>query len=247
MERARIWAVRCVHESKLYRENCFLTLTYSPEKLPPLGSLRPKDFTLFMKRLRKSIHPAKIRFFQCGEYGEKLLRPHHHCIIFGWWPPDAVMLKKTGKTTLYTSPLIEKLWGNGFITVGMVNYESAGYVARYVLKKVNGDHADSHYMGKIPEYTTMSRRPGIGNAWIKKYYNDVYKSDELVYGLGKITKAPRYYDKIFEKEFPEEFEKIRKERVKTAVNGEYNAPDRVRVREKLLRARLSNLDRKIHS
>jgi hypothetical protein len=30
-----------------------------------------------MKRLRKKISPLKIRFFHCGEYGDKTRRPHY--------------------------------------------------------------------------------------------------------------------------------------------------------------------------
>ena len=50
----------------MHRENCFITLTYANEKLPPKGSLRPRDFVLFMKHLRKFVRPAVIRFFHCG-------------------------------------------------------------------------------------------------------------------------------------------------------------------------------------
>ena len=38
LERSRQWAVRCMHEASLYEDNCFLTLTYSPEFLPSDGS-----------------------------------------------------------------------------------------------------------------------------------------------------------------------------------------------------------------
>lgn len=248
LERARTWAVRCVHEASLYRENCFLTLTYSPENLPNGGSLNPRDFVLFMKKLRKRIGRMgkKIRFIQCGEYGEMLERPHHHVIIFGWSPEDKLLWKKEGNVRLYISPLLAEVWGKGHVTVGDVTYESANYVAKYVLKKVGGDAAKEHYKGKIPEYITMSRRPGLGRYWYDKYKDDVYRNDKLVYGLGKITKSPRFYDKIFEKEFPAEFEKIRKERVKTATSLGYNAPERVKIREKLAEARQKFTVRKIH-
>ena len=45
---------RCaVSTSKLYEHNLFVTLSYEDDKLPPGGSLRPRDFVLFMKKLRK--------------------------------------------------------------------------------------------------------------------------------------------------------------------------------------------------
>src|SRR4051794_29862641 len=52
LERSRQWAIRCSHEAKLHEENCFITLTYAPEHLPPGGTLVVKDFQDFMKRLR---------------------------------------------------------------------------------------------------------------------------------------------------------------------------------------------------
>ena len=33
LERSRQWALRCFHESKLYEDNCFVTLTFSDENL----------------------------------------------------------------------------------------------------------------------------------------------------------------------------------------------------------------------
>lgn len=245
IDQSKEWAVRCVKEASSYKENCFLTLTYAPEKLPENGSLNPRNFTLFMKKLRKALK-TKIRFFQCGEYGTNLDRPHHHCIIFGWMPPDIKLWKSKGNVKLYTSETLEKIWGNGFVIIGHVTFESAAYIARYILKKMNGPEAEEHYQGKHPEYITMSRRPGIGNEWINKYHNDVYKDDNLHYGLGKITKPPRYFDKFYQKFYPEEFEKIKKERIKREVNSDYNSEYRLSVRKKLQEARLKNIKREIH-
>lgn len=42
LEKSRQWAIRCVHEASLYENNCFITLTYSPENLPEDGSLKKK-------------------------------------------------------------------------------------------------------------------------------------------------------------------------------------------------------------
>ena len=56
LERSRQWAVRCLHESKLHADNCFLTLTYSEEHLPRDGSLHIKHVQDFLKRLRKFVY-----------------------------------------------------------------------------------------------------------------------------------------------------------------------------------------------
>lgn len=60
LEKARQWAVRCMHEASLYDKNCFVTLTYDEDYCPE--SLIPEHFVLFMKRLRKR-YGAGIRFF----------------------------------------------------------------------------------------------------------------------------------------------------------------------------------------
>ena len=98
---------------------------------------------------------------------------------------------------LYTSVILEKIWGRGFCTIGEVNFETAGYTARYIAKKINGDKADEHYTTSHPitgdiirlqsEYNTMSRKPGIGKDWYQKYTSDIYPSDFLIY-KGKTIK-----------------------------------------------------------
>ena len=82
LEKARQWALRCSHEASLHENNCFVTLTYSDKNLPKYNSLELRDFQKFMKRLRKHFDGG-IRFFHCGEYGDKNGRPHYHAILFG--------------------------------------------------------------------------------------------------------------------------------------------------------------------
>ena len=75
------WAIRCVCESQMHLDNCFLTLTYDEESLPQYGSLEYRHVQLFFKRLRKKI--GAFRYFVCGEYGPHGDRPHYHALIFG--------------------------------------------------------------------------------------------------------------------------------------------------------------------
>ena len=180
LDRARGWAIRCVHEASLHHQNCFLTLTYDQQHLPPDGSLRKEDMQLFLKRLRKHLHPAKIRFFQAGEYGENTFRPHHHCLLFGYDFPDKLLIRSSGQNPLYNSATLDRLWSYGFCSIGALTFDSACYTARYVMKKITGDNADNHYQGKVPEYVTMSRRPGIGSEWYTKYQSDLYNHDRCV-------------------------------------------------------------------
>ncbi|MFN7611381.1 MAG: hypothetical protein ACK5QX_10675, partial [bacterium] len=78
LARASQWATRIAHEASLHEANSFLTLTYSNEHLPADLSVDVIALQKFMKRLRKALYPAPVRFVACGEYGENTLRPHYH-------------------------------------------------------------------------------------------------------------------------------------------------------------------------
>lgn len=223
LEYSRNWAVRCVHEASLYQDNCFLTLTYHPDHLPDGGNLNKKDFQDFMKRLRKKLQPRKIRFFMCGEYGtnqdltttSSIGRPHFHALIFNYDFPDREHLETNNGNKLYTSKILSKIWKKGHASIGDLTFESAAYVARYCLKKINGDGNESlgvpsardHYIRTdditgecwylIPEFTTMSRRPGIAYDWFKKYQSDLTK--DFITMNGVKMRPPKYYDKLLAK------------------------------------------------
>lgn len=195
LERSRVWAMRCMHEAQLHPVNLFATFTYDDEHLPPNGSLRPEDFVLFLKRLRKA-YPHEIRYFQCGEYGENLARPHHHALLFNLELPDKRLIPgPPGAVPLFRSEQLDQLWRQGATTVGHVTFDAAAYVARYSLKKITGPSAAQHYAGRLPEYLTMSRRPGIGRYWLQRFKGDVYPDDQVVIRGGLKCKPPRYYDK----------------------------------------------------
>lgn len=192
LERARQWALRCMHESSLYEENSFLTLTYNDDNLPEGGSLVLSHFQNFMKRLRKSVKKT-VRFLHCGEYGELNARPHYHCLLFNHGFPDRKLYTERNGIRLYVSDALSKLWPFGFSTIGDVTFESASYVARYSLKKVTGYSAEAHYGSRKPEYITMSRRPGIGKGWYEKFKTDVYPRDRVIV-RGFPSRPPRFYD-----------------------------------------------------
>lgn len=201
LKRSHQWAVRCVHEAQMHEDNCFITLTFNDYELVMRDqrSINVKDFQNFMKKLRNSTF-KKIRFFHCGEYGEKFMRPHYHAILFGYDFPDKVLFADRGGKKLYVSQKLNDLWPYGFSTIGDVTFDSAAYVARYCTKKITGDNADNHYMTEdgemlTPEYCTMSRRPGIGKTWFEKYQSDVYPHDYCEVE-GKKIPPPRYYDEL---------------------------------------------------
>lgn len=196
LEYSRQWAVRIMHEAQLHEWNTFVTLTYSeaPE------SLRYSDFQAFMRRLRKARGYA--RFFCSGEYGEEKARPHFHAVLFGVRFQDGVYLGKSpAGFRLFRSEELSALWKLGHVSFGSVTFESAAYVARYVMKKVTGDGAAVHYGARVPEFARMSLKPGIGARWLEKFWCDVFPAGRVV-ARGFESNAPRYYRKKFAERFP---------------------------------------------
>ncbi len=255
LERSRQWAVRMVNEAQMHDENSFLTLTY--KVVPDDLSVHVEHFQDFMKKLRSRLSPKRIRFFHCGEYGEhcvecdlprnkcrccefvgQLARPHYHCIVFGFSFPDRVYYKSVNGCRYFQSVFLDSVWNRGMSVVGDVTFESCAYVARYVTKKINGEKAFDHYWSLdrrtgevvpiVPEYCTMSRRPGIGASWFKKFGQEVVSSDSVVV-RGREMKPPRFYESMYDEI---ELEAVKGERECASHKRDFDStPDRLRVRE----------------
>jgi len=259
IRKSREWAVRCHHEASLHEQNSFVTLTYDDEHLPddpdlgqpPGGTLVCRDLTLFLKRLQKRFG-AGIRHYGCGEYGEKLGRPHYHLCIFNFSPPDLVLFKVREHLRLYTSETLDGLWGMGFTLTGDVTFQSAAYVARYVMKKINGPQSTSHYetvdqatgeiTHKLPEFPAMSR-DGIGKNFYEQYKSDIFPHDFVVI-KGKKFPVPKYYDRQYEITDANDFARLRARRVRNAkLKSDNNTTARLRVRESVLLSKLDRLTR----
>ena len=255
LERSRQWAIRCHHEASLHESNVFITLTYNDEHLPTDESIHVRELQLFMKRLRKK-YPHKIRFYACGEYGENFGRPHYHACLFGHDFKDKKIWKLTNnEEPLYRSKSLEKLWPYGHSSIGEVTFQSAAYVARYIMKKQTGKNAEEYYSHinkttgeitqRVPEFTTMSRRPGIGKEWLNQYVSDVYPSDEIIIN-GKRMKPPKFYDNQYEIEYPSDFEKLKKIRKQSVQKHKSNnTPERLAVREKIHELKAERLIRNL--
>lgn len=240
LDYARQWAIRCCHEAHLHHDNCFLTLTY--RDIPENGSLQPKHMQDFLKRLRKSIEPKKIRFFQCGEYGDSTSRPHHHMLLFNHRFDDMLIIRR-GDYPLFNSATLDQLWGHGFCSIGELNFDTACYCARYILKKITGEPAADHYSGRKPEYTTMSRRPGIGRGFYDLYPGDIYNFDRVVVTDQFLCKPPKFYDKLFEVDQPEKFQQIKEERRRKAIENTENTPERRKIKKELTSIRQKQISR----
>lgn len=181
------WASRCVLESKLHQENCFITLTYNEANVPPDRNLKKQDYQLFLKRLRKQTG-KKIRYFIAGEYGGQTYRPHYHAIIFGWKPNDLKYLKKDGETVLYTSKTLEKIWGKGFTSVGIQMEVNA---IKYTAKYLNKLQTMPIWVKQKP-FTQASTNPGIG-----KYALTLEMIEQGgIYINGIKYSLPRYFKKL---------------------------------------------------
>ncbi len=145
INKRRVWTHRLMLESFCHDLSCFVTLTYDDEHISENHSLVKRDVQLFMKRLRKAFEPRKIRYYLAGEYGETTSRPHYHAILFGVGISDG--------------EVIGNCWPHGHIMVGTCSRESIQYVAGYVTKKCVGK---SDALGRLPEFSFMSRKPGLG-------------------------------------------------------------------------------------
>ncbi len=186
MAYARQWASRCALEASLTPErNYFVTLTYDNNHLhwssEGLPTLFYDDMTKFIKRLRRhnQYHygDQDIRYYYCGEYGDTTARPHYHILLFNVTLLDLKPISKNKfGNVLYTSQTLEELWSHGLVCVGDLNWNTAAYTARYVMKKHKGFDRLMYQQSALAEpKVQMSRRPGIGVPWMQQYGSYLFK------------------------------------------------------------------------
>lgn len=214
LQQASEKALRCVLESSMYEYNSFITLTYSEENLKS-AKLQYRDFQLFIKKLREHIAErnyndptSRIGVFAAGEYGDKNKRPHWHAIIFNWQPHD---LKHHGISELgddiFTSKSLDALWGKNDKSkapcqIGAVTLKSAGYVARYALKKLTHGKDQEHDFHPIAR---SSSKHAIGKKWLEKFYwSDCFAQGHIRHD-GKKFPIPRYFERWLQKNKPSEW------------------------------------------
>lgn len=228
IDRSEAWAIRATHEARMAKYDwpgepgsCFLTLTYSPEAVPTDYSVRKDVMQRFMKRLRKKIG-VSVRYLLCGEYGERRGRPHFHILLFGYQFPDRRPWRKVRGHQLFRSAELEEVWTEGSAEIGTVTFQSARYVAGYVVKKLGGDKADEAYWRQSPvdgetykvepEFGAMSLKPGLGESWFAKFHGDVFPLDHVIID-GQPKKPPRYYEKLYGEDRMEPIKRARKARI----------------------------------
>lgn len=259
LDYSRNWADRMVAEASLYESNYFITLTYSDEYLPPkrenspIHSLSKRDAQLFIKRLRSALPDQKIRYFIAGEYGPTTMRPHLHMILFNCKLDDLKFLKENElKQPYFVSETIAKCWHpdgvynnkksgddiitNGFHSVCNVSWDTCAYVARYVVKKQKGQGAEVYEKFNFaPEFSCMSRKPGIGHDYMVDHMEELYAYGSINIPTkdgAKSIRPCKYYDTLFDIEYPEVMKEIKIDRQEAAI--QYNK----------IRSNLTNLNYK---
>lgn len=240
LQRGRDWTVRCLHEARLHESSLFLTLTYDDDHLfvpDAHPSLNPIDMTLFFKRLRKAGH--RVRYFYCGEYGERTDRPHYHAIVFGLQLSDLKESFKRNGYKYFTSRFLDDVWKLGSVVVSDVTPDSVAYTAGYCLKKLYGPDATLWYAQRqtIPPFVRMSRRPGIGADYFSRYKMDMRNDYTMLSSTFK-SKLPRFYDKLLKVSDSDDLERrkaARKDRAWSQLSEQ--SKRRLAQREAIARAR----------
>lgn len=194
-------------------------------------TLVPDHLKNFIKRLRRNFEyeygHTGVRFFACGEYGPLNARPHYHLILFNCPLDDLKKERCSDGYVYYRSKFIEKAWSCktaegdrrpfGYVSVTDFSFETAAYVARYMLKKHKGK--DSSYYeenGLYPEFTRCSRRPGLAYQYFQMHKDEIYSYDQVVITNGRGTPLkchpPKYYDRLFDIDNPDEMAIIKDKR-----------------------------------
>lgn len=217
-EQARQTAVRITHEATLWQANSFVTLTYGDTHLPAHGSLNYEDLVKFWKRLRKKV--GSLRYYAVGEYGDKTLRPHYHACLFGHDFTKGSILIKGEPHKLWTSPMLNEIWGLGNVTIGQLNFQTARYTASYVTKKLRSkqryvrvDEESGELVAVTQPRAFMSRN--IAKGWWIKWGHHLKNHDTVIIN-GQEHKPPKAYDRWLGEQSEQELGKIKEYRVKNA-------------------------------
>lgn len=210
LDYARSWAVRAINEASTHEKNIFLTLTFSDENIGN-NTLDYSHFQKFIRSLRDYQRDnnlqTEIGYLTIGEYGTKTKRMHWHSCLFNYEPEDKEFLYTSDSGhKVYTSKILQEIWGYGKIEFGSVTTDSASYCARYSLKKLT--HSQEFNEKFKPIFRT-SKKYAIGKNWLEKNYKDVIKINSvlILQEDGKVIKfsIPRYYKKWLLKNRPTEY------------------------------------------
>lgn len=152
------WCVRNYYESLDKKYIYFVTLTYN-EKIGVCydGSLIMYDHVQdFLRKCRETL--GEFTYFVGCEYGKDSHRANYHIIMYSNEAiiSDCVLFKKSSvknnagveiDTSIYKSENLETIWGNGFVTVQLV--EQAPHVVVNYLCEFSPFKGDANYRKKV--------------------------------------------------------------------------------------------------
>lgn len=200
---SREWAIRITHEQQMHKVSCMLNLTYDDAHLPDHGQLWKDDLQRFFKRLRKAGYTFK--YVASGEYGDVSRRPHFHIALFGvdFSSDRRVFGRSSNGERTFISDVVTRVWPAGHHLIGSLNFESAAYIARYILKKAKGAQVaaplavddDGVLVLPNPEFLLMSK--GIGRSWFREFFfSDVFPIASVITAQGSRAPVPRFYKSL---------------------------------------------------
>lgn len=222
MDNSRMWALRMMHEARYHEDNYFITLTYADDALPAGSDLDYRDLDLFWKKARHEFQtPARpFKYFACGEYGDRTLRPHYHFAGFDFKIDDLRPFKQTASGWYFLSERLREVWKHGHVIVAPLDWDCAAYISRYVTKKMHG--ATKRYKdtfdpetGEVHAYTVERafQSKGLGLPWYEANKDEVWNLDGCLFKGQYLVKPPRYYYKRLQDEDPEKAALIRERRI----------------------------------
>lgn len=230
--RANEWALRGHFELMQHEKNCFITLTYENNPI----RLHKEHMQNFIKRLRKSIEPIKIKYFSCGEYGDKGLRPHYHIIIFGYDFDDMQYVRKSGSDIpIYESKELSKLWPHGIAIRQEANINTIRYSAKYSTKLK--ENLPEH-LKKYPEFNTMSNDLGIAEAQKKM---ETYLETDEIYINGFSYRIPDILLKKYAEQkfgYDKENAKLWKDAYKSNREYKRKTPEELKTKQRLAKKKI---------
>lgn len=170
-ERRTSWSLRLISEHR--KTPCFSALlTYDNYNVPLVTddsisymSLSKRDVQLFLKRLRHEKGFEKFKYFIAGEYSPEKLRPHYHCLFFGF---DKTMEKSKIISTL------QKTWRKGFVgsrSNWIKDDAQIHYVTSYIINLFDWKKDD---VRELP-FNLISKGLSMTCSWLSEIRNENYK------------------------------------------------------------------------
>lgn len=229
----------------------------------------------FRENMRERFSHTGIRTIYCGEYGELRGRPHYHMILFNCPDLFNYFkfFRRDGSFTYYSCDFITDSWSDkksglplGDCAISEASYDTCAYTARYILKKqlgnsrkeydrifaepveVNDDIEPLLFHQRTQPFFGCSNRPGIAAPYFATHSKEIYNQDAIfIKKKDSIYRAkpPRYFDKLYDLEDSEDLERVKQNRINSAVAKTHSALAQTTLsREELEKSDAERLERK---